>query len=197
MRVTAQLLIPVVLVAAAIPARAQLRADEPAPGVFLVAKPEMSDLRFEHAVILLLTHDDGGTSGLVLTQPSGMALTPTGETRHLVYSGGPVAPNQVQVLVRGEPPNNSFRRVWEDVWWSTDQDVIEVLLEDNSGPDVFRVFVGYAGWVPGQLDTELATFDAWMLFRAEPDDVFLSNPDDLWDRFMGCNRRLVASRRSR
>ena len=196
MRVTAQLLLPVVLIAAATPAPAQLEAVEPAPGVFLVAKPGMPDLRFEHAVILLLKHDNDGTAGLTLTQPAGMARTDEGEPRHRVYNGGPVAPSQVQVLLRGEPPDGSFQSVWEDVWWSTDGDVIEALLEDDFSSDVMRVFVGYASWFPGQLDAELAAADAWGLFRAEPDDVFLLEPDDLWDRFMGRNRRLFASRGS-
>ena len=197
MRTTAQLILLGALIASATPARTQFEATRPAPGVFLVAKPGMPDLRFEHAVILLLSHDDRGTAGLSLTRPAGMSRTDTGEPRYLVYSGGPVAPNQVQVLVRGEAPDSSFRRVWEDVWWSTDGDVIEDLLEDNLSPDVLRVFVGYASWVPGQLDAELATDDAWALFQANPDDVFLTDPDDLWDRFMGRNRRLFASRKSR
>ena len=197
MRITAKRLLPVLLFVVATPARAQLEATAPAPGVFLVAKPGMPDPRFQQTVILLLTHDDGGTAALVLTQPSGMALRDGDEPRHLVYSGGPVAPTQIHLLLRGEPPDGAFRRVWEDVWWSTDPDAIEALLEDDLDPDVLRVFVGYASWARGQLDDELAAPDAWALFQAEPDDVFLSDPDELWDRFMGRNRRLFASRRLR
>ncbi len=197
MRITAQLILTVILIASPTPLWAQLEAAAPAPGVFLVAKPEMPDRRFEHAVILLLTHDDRGTAGLVLTEPAGMARSDAGEPRHMVFNGGPVAPNRVQVLMRGEPPDSSFRRVWEDVWWSTDGDVIEALLEDEFDPDVLRVFVGYASWVPGQLDAELGAPDAWGLFRAEPDDVFVSDPEDLWERFMGRNRRLFASQGTR
>ena len=196
MHLAAPFLFFVVLIASSSPALAQFEATEPAPGVFLVAKPEMPDPRFAHAVILILTHDDNGTSGLMLTQPSGMALTDAGAPPHLVYSGGPVAPNQVEVLVRGEPPDSSFRRIWNDVWWGTDRDVIHGLLENNFGPDVLRVFVGYADWVPGQLDAELGTAGAWALFQAEPDDVFLTQPGELWDRFMG-GGRLFASRASR
>ena len=194
MRIIAKRLLPVLLFAVATPARAQVEATEPAPGVFLVAKPGMPDPRFQQTVILLLTHDDGGTAGLVLTQPSGMAVADADEPRHPVYRGGPLAPNQAQVLLRGERPNSTFRKVWDDVWWCTDTDAIEALLEENPGPDVLRVFVGYASWARGQLDDELAAPDAWALFQAEPDDVFLSDPDALWDRFMGRNRRLFASR---
>jgi putative transcriptional regulator len=195
MRITAQLLFLVVLIASSGPALAQLEATEPAPSVFLVAKPEMPDPNFAHAVILILSHDDNGTSGLMLTQPSGLALTDEGDPPHLVYSGGPVSPNQVEVLVRGERPDSSFQRIWNDVWWGTDREVIQGLLEDNFDPDVLRVFVGYAGWVPGQLEAELGTGDAWALFQGEPDDVFLLDPDELWDRFMD-RGRLFASRTS-
>lgn len=196
MRVTAHRLLPALLIASAMGVHAQIQATQPAPGVFLVAKPEMPDPSFAHAVILILSHDDNGTSGLMLTQPAGLALTDEGDPPHLVYSGGPVSPNQVEVLVRGERPDSSFRRIWNDVWWGTDREVIQGLLEDNFGPDVLRVFVGYAGWVPGQLEAELGTGDAWALFQGEPDDVFLLDPDELWDRFMD-RGRLFASRTSR
>ena len=185
-------LLSVVLIASPPAARAQLSAAEPAPGVFLVAKPEMPDPRFQRTVILLLAHDDSGSMGLVVNRPTNRTLPDTPEDRHRIYRGGPVALDQVVVLGRGTPPDDPFQPVWEDVWWSADRGAIEALLGDDIGPDALRVFAGYAGWEPGQLDAELAVDNSWGLFRAEPDDVFGTDPDGLWDRFMGPNRRRIA-----
>ena len=196
MPIAALFLLSVVLIASPPAARVQLSGVEPAPGVFLVAKPAMSDPRFQRTVILLVDHDDSGTFGLVVNRPTDMTLPNVSEDRHLIYRGGPVGPDQVVVLGRGEPPDGPFESVWEDVWWSADRGTVEALLGDDIGPDALRVFLGYAGWAPGQLDAELAVADSGALFRAEADDVFGPDPGGLWDRFVGRNRPLIVWRGS-
>ncbi len=196
MHIAAVFLLPVVLIALPPGVRAQLSAAEPAPGVFLVAKPEMPDPRFQRSVILLLAHDDGGTVGLVVNRPTGVTVPNAPDDPHPIYLGGPVDPDRVVVLGRGERPQGPFQRVWEDVWWSTDRGAIEALLGGSIDADALRVFLGYTGWAPGQLDAELAVTDAWALFRADPGDVFSPDSDDLWNRFMGRNRPLIVWHRS-
>ena len=42
-----------------------------------------------------------------------------------------------------------------------------------------RVYAGYAGWSPGQLESEIDE-GAWYVVAAEPGDVFAPDPDALW-----------------
>jgi putative transcriptional regulator len=180
-----------------VPALAQAPVAEPAPGVLLVATDDMSDSRFWHSVILLLEHDDTGTLGLIINRPTEVllreALPELPASEHAVYWGGPVAENLVLLLGRGAPPEGQSEPVLDEVWWSADGNLLESALDNGIGPDRLRVFLGHAGWAPGQLDAELDR-DSWALFRAEPGQVFSSEPERLWDNLMGSGRPLLVLR---
>ncbi len=179
------------------PALAQAPVAEPAPGVLLVATEDMPDPRFWRSVILLLEHDDTGTLGLIINRPTNVPLhdalpeLPTSE--HAVYWGGPVAENLVLLIGRGTPPEGQSEPVLDEIWWSADGKVLETALDTGIGPDRLRVFMGHAGWAPGQLDAELDQ-DSWALFRAESEQVFSADPEQLWDSLMGGGRPLLALR---
>ena len=190
------LLLPALLIVGSIPGESQTPASEPAAGVFLVAKPEMPDPRFQETVILLLAHDDDGSMGLVINRPTDITIPGTLNTPHLIYRGGPVAANQFFALGRGTPPEGPSQPLWEDVWWSTQRRVIETLLAEEATPDGLRVFTGYAGWGAGQLDAELQAVNSWVLLEADPDDVFSQETESLWDRLIGRNRPLLAWHRA-
>lgn len=151
-------------------------------GSLLVATPNLTDPNFERTVILMLEHTEDGALGLVLNRPSELAVheavpewADQAADPELVFTGGPVQPGAAFVL--GERPDGrraeGFAVVFEQIG-----------VVDLHGPvphDVgrVRVFSGYAGWSPGQLEGELAE-DAWWIVDAEPEDVFADDPDDLW-----------------
>ena len=121
--------------------------------------------------------------GVVLDRPSHVtvdeavpALAPLAGGRQLVHVGGPVEPQAVVVLARFADPLRAPRLVVDDVGFLP----AELDSADDLG-ELFeiRVYAGYAGWAPGQLETELEE-GAWLVLRARREDVFTPTPERLW-----------------
>src|SRR6266545_2997117 len=133
-------------------------------GRLLVATPALRDPNFERTVVLLVAHEDGGA----------LAGEPA-----VVFEGGPVQPEAAICLARTRPGVEGlagFNRVSGAVGTvdlSGDPDTL------RAGVVGVRVFAGYAGWEPGQLEAEIET-GSWFVFDALPGDAFAQRPDDLW-----------------
>lgn len=144
-------------------------------GQLLIASPDMSD-QFRRAVVLVVEHSDEGAFGLVLNQPSeatvGEVAAELGELigpEHIVHIGGPVQPNAVTAIGEHRDPAAATKLVMGGVGMVDLDDPPELLR--------VRVFAGYSGWGPGQLDAELEA-EAWIIEPGSPDDVFAEG--DLW-----------------
>ncbi len=162
------------------------QAMESLVGHLLVATPGLRDPNFERTVVLLVAHEDGGALGVVLNRATevpvaevlgawgGMASEPA-----VVFEGGPVQPEAAICLARvrsGAGEMRGFSRVEGTIGTvdlSSDPDAMRDELVE------VRVFAGYAGWSPGQLEDEIAT-GSWLTFKALPSDAFTERPDDLW-----------------
>jgi putative transcriptional regulator len=151
-------------------------------GALLVATPRLQDPNFDRAVILMLEHTEDGALGVVLNRPSELTVVEAMPEwadncadPDVVFGGGPVQPGAAFVV--GERPDSrrvdSFAIVFEQIG------VIDLSADAPHDVGRVRVFSGYAGWSPGQLEGELAE-DAWWVVDAEPEDVFVDDPDDLW-----------------
>jgi len=149
-------------------------------GSLLIAGPTLLDPNFRRTVVLVAEHNEEGAIGVILNRPSGMTvadaapdLEPLVGGEAPIFAGGPVQPTSGVVLAEvAETEEAIFAGV--------------VLLpgltelgEAASDAQRVRVFAGYAGWGPGQLDDELER-DDWILDDARPDDVFSEEPDSLW-----------------
>jgi len=150
---------------------------ESVAGQLLIASPSMSDW-FRRAVVLVVEHTEDGAFGLVLNRPSettvGEAAPDLAEIvgpEHVIHVGGPVTPNAVTALGDHLDPAESSKLLVESVG----------MVDLESPPELsrLRVFAGYAGWGPGQLEGELQA-DAWILEALHPDDGFCE--EDLWSR---------------
>lgn len=157
------------------------------PGRLLVATPALTEGPFARAVVQLLQHsDDEGALGVVLNAPSeaplqqvlpGWALLAP-EPR-VVFEGGPVQQTVAVCLGRltpGAPEDPSYVVVPGAPWLATvdlDSDVAQAVA------DQVRVFAGYAGWSPGQLEDEVEQ-GGWWVLDALPDDAFTTTPQLLW-----------------
>lgn len=142
----------------------------------LIASPQLADY-FRRTVVLVLEHNDDGAMGLVLNRASDAAvrdavpaLAGLGDPGDLVHVGGPVQPQAVIALGEFEDPAEASRLVAGDLG-VVDPDNPEVPLRRA------RVYAGYAGWAPEQLETELQA-DAWIVDPVIPDDPFRDG--DLW-----------------
>lgn len=155
-------------------------------GRLLVATPMLDDPNFERVVILVLDHDDEGALGVVLNRASSITVRDTLEAwvdlaadPPVVFGGGPVEPTAVVALGRaaaGVAPDG-WTPILGDVRL-VDLDVDPVLAASDLRH--IRLFAGYAGWAPGQLEDEIDQ-GAWFVVDAEPEDVFTTDPDRLWN----------------
>jgi putative transcriptional regulator len=165
--------------------------DDSMGGRLLVATPLLGDPNFRRTVILIVEDEaDEGTLGVVLNRPTevpvGQVLEPwtdlvTGPS--VVFRGGPVSPNSALALAlaRDEDEPVGWRSLDGSPLMSriglVDLEAPPELLAD--GITSFRVFAGYAGWGPGQLQAEIDE-GAWYLLPGEPADAFFSQPEQLW-----------------
>lgn len=161
----------------------------PKPGALLAASRDMPDPRFQHTVILLLEHNEEGTLGLVINRPTEVKLpdvwsNPEGAAAALnLFFGGPVAIYEPFLLMRGKPDSARLNHVVADLYWGNGRLVLEWLLGSAQPFDALRVYLGHAGWAPGQLRAELAA-GSWELFEAAPEMVFRQDLDTLWQELM-------------
>lgn len=157
-------------------------------GRLLVALPALEDPNFARSVVLVLEHDDEGALGLVLNRPT---TTPIDEVLHgwsalaaepaNLYGGGPVEPQAVVGLAVAHAQTTAGVGITDRIR-TVDPTGDPVLLAGEV--ERARIFAGYAGWAPGQLEAELAQ-DAWLVVDAAPEDVISDRPEDLWHTVMG------------
>jgi putative transcriptional regulator len=152
-------------------------------GRLLVATPALFDPNFRRAVVLVGEHGEEGAMGLVLNRPAdvivGDAVPPlavvAGEESR-VYVGGPVQPEAVLVLAEFDDPSVAATIVVGDVGFASSDDDLEALAGATRRA---RVFAGYAGWGPGQLESELEE-ESWLVEPADGVDLFPGSDDDLF-----------------
>jgi putative transcriptional regulator len=159
----------------------------------LVASTSLGDPNFERAVVLVLDHGDDGALGVVLNRPThvpvGEILEPWEEQARLVppgvvFRGGPVSPDAVIGLARGQSPELSSGAPWRVVIESVATVDLSVAPgEQPVGLSGARLFSGYAGWAADQLEAELAE-GAWFVLDALAADVFCVEADKLWHDVM-------------
>jgi putative transcriptional regulator len=160
-------------------------------GVLLVARPSLVDQNFRHAVVLLFRHEsEAGSMGLIVNRKSSVKLAgslgnvsgATGRDDR-VWIGGPVQQNSVWVLHRRSDVDDRGLEVVPGIYLGGSPQLLRALLTTtpvNPAPGVFRVVQGYAGWGEGQLQNEIKE-GAWRIADPDPDLVFGTEADDLWD----------------
>jgi putative transcriptional regulator len=163
-------------------------ADRSLAPALLVAMPDLADPNFRRTVVLLVHHDEDGTVGLVLnrtTEVRALDLCETlgidwqGDDERCVHWGGPVQPNTGWVVagehaLAGLPGATLFA---EGLHFAGSLEALQRVAGDP--PAGLRLFLGYAGWGPGQLEGELAQ-GAWVVAPFAAAALFDVAEDELW-----------------
>lgn len=171
-------------------ARAVAAGWAPAAGMFLVATRALDDSHFGRTVVYLLDHGDDGTLGLIVNRPGDSNLLEAvpdladeGAAAHGLYYGGPVGLPMIMMLARGDRAADGLAYVVDDVYVSTDRDVIEAALAAGKSAAELRFYIGYSGWAGGQLETEFER-GSWHLVPADTDAVFSADVEGLWQQLI-------------
>jgi putative transcriptional regulator len=151
-------------------------------GHLLIAGPSLVDPNFWRTVVLVGEHSEEGALGVVLNRASDAAVDETvpelamlADDLGQVHVGGPVQPSAIVVLADFLEPERAASLVLDSVGFLPAEVDPTTLGELRRA----RVFAGYAGWGPGQLDDELEE-GSWIVEPALAEDVFTSEPDALW-----------------
>ncbi len=141
-------------------------------GQLLIASPSLFDPNFRRSVVLVAHHDEDGAVGLVLNRRSdtraAQAVPPVADlvdSDATIWLGGPVEPESVLLVAEVEDPDEAFVLVFDCIGF--------VSVDEGGRPATrrLRVFAGFAGWGPAQLEGELEV-GSWLQEPAQADDVF-------------------------
>lgn len=163
-------------------------------GKLLIAMPGMQDPRFVKTVIYMCAHSSDGAMGLVINRPleslsfpdllSQLNIEPTGSGKATrIHFGGPVESGRGFVLHSSDYVQDGTLVVDRAVALTATIDILRA-INDGRGPKHSLLALGYAGWGPGQLDTEIKA-NGWLHVNADDELVFGPELDQKWMRAMG------------
>lgn len=155
-------------------------------GTLLIAMPMLNDPNFCQTVVLICNDTPEGVLGLVLNRPTEVTVSTlihdfpnlTGGER--IYEGGPLAKNGMLVLCRGD--NDPEDNIIENISFAKDLEALQQLDANRLSTEI-RCYLGYAGWKPGQLESEIKT-GAWETVSANATLIFDADSTLLWPQLM-------------
>ena len=168
------------------------RAMPPKPkflkGQLLLDSGDLSGSFFQRSVLLICQHDAEGAFGLILNRSSGStagdvitADLPELLKKHPLFVGGPVQPTALSFL-----HSDSFipdATVLPNLSLGHSLDALMDIGEGFSPTKKVKLFAGYAGWSPGQLENEMKR-KAWLTHPASLELIFDTSPENLWQKVL-------------
>lgn len=159
---------------------------------FLVAMPSMKDPYFQRSVIYICEHNQHGAMGIMINAPIDITVggmlqkveivakqAQMGESlKQPVHNGGPVAEDRGFILHQPKDDYQSSIKMTDELIMTTSKDILAVLGTDDE-PEQYLVALGYSGWEPGQLESELAD-NSWLTMEADPNIIFETPVQDRW-----------------
>ena len=158
-------------------------------GKFLIATPQMPDPRFKEQVIYICSHNDEGAMGLIVNHPSEYSLFEIFKSANVeviendlpsIYIGGPVEVETAFFLYTSDYKAAHEISISEDVRLSRDPKILHDIAA-GQGPLDFMFLLGYSGWAPGQLESEL-TVNGWLTLPAKNEILFQTPDDQKWKK---------------
>jgi putative transcriptional regulator len=174
-------------------ARAQLQED----AMLLVAHPAFRDLEYRQTVLLAAPAPNGGHVGVILNRPTKRSLgslfpehEPSKKVLDPVFYGGPFSRGALVALVRADhAPGAGSVLLMRNLYLAFRANTIDHVIETT--PNEARYFVGYVGWRPGELKSEIDR-GLWSVMNADSDTIFRKDTEGLWEELLQQSRRIRA-----
>lgn len=165
--------------------------------VFLVAHPAFRDAEYRRTVLVAAPVPNGGHVGVIINRPTNRSLTslfpehePSKKVAEPVHYGGPFSRGALVALVKTEiSPGAGTLPMMKDLYIAFRANTIDKVIEDT--PHEARFYVGYVGWRPGELKTEIDR-GLWAVLSASRDVIFQKDMEGLWEELVVQSRRLRA-----
>jgi putative transcriptional regulator len=173
-----------------------IRAQEE-DAILLVAHPAFRDIDYRQTVLLAAPAPNGGHVGVILNRPTKRSLSslfpehePSKKVIDPVYYGGPFSRGALVALVKtSSAPGSGTVMLMKNLYMAFRVNTIDQIIEAT--PNDARYFVGYVGWRPGELKSEIDR-GIWSVLGADPDVVFRKDMDNLWEELLLQTRRIRA-----
>jgi putative transcriptional regulator len=180
------------LLVVGMPAQAQ---DDAA--VILVAHPAFRDIEYRQTVLIAAPVPNGGHVGVILNRPTKRSLgslfpehEPSKKVVDPVFYGGPFSRGALVALVKADrAPGQGAVPLMKDLYLAFRANTIDHVIETT--PNEARYFVGYVGWRPGELKSEIDR-GLWSVLGAEMDTIFRKDTEYLWEELLQSSRRIRA-----
>lgn len=151
-------------------------------GKLLIAIPELGDPNFYRSVVLVMMHGEEGATGIILNRPSNATVSSVWdqisdlecECDDAVHVGGPV---EGPLMALHTSLAAAERQILPGVFLTMQREHLNQLVAQDEHE--FRIYSGYAGWSPGQLEAEIER-GGWLLREAAFEHVFEANEEALW-----------------
>ncbi len=165
--------------------------------MILIAHPAFRDVEYRQTVLIAAPAPNGGHVGVILNRPTRRSLgslfpehEPSKKVVDPVYYGGPFSRGALVALVRGDhSPGAGSVLLMKDLYLAFRANTIDHVIETT--PNEARYFVGYVGWRPGELKSEIER-GLWSVLNADPDMAFRKDTEGLWEELLQSTRRIRA-----
>lgn len=154
--------------------------------ILIVARSGLPDPNFRDSIVLVMNNVAPVPAGLIVNRATRIPvarLFPDVEALasldDKIYFGGPVEVDSVSFLFRADAPPEDATQVLDGMYLSTNAELLRKLLARDKPMEGLRIFAGYAGWGPGQLQAEIERGD-WKLVPADARAVFEAKPVRPW-----------------
>ncbi|MBI5192815.1 MAG: YqgE/AlgH family protein [Nitrospirae bacterium] len=168
-----------------------------AKGVFLVSTPKLKDPHFYQTVILIVSYGPEGAFGIVINKPTDINVRKVLPDIRInrkgilsLYMGGPVEQNNIYLLFTSDTPRDGAQPVIENIHFTFRKDIVTNLLQDKDLKNKVRIYSGYTGWAPGQLEHEI-NHGAWITVKGDIKKVFSDNPLSIWPSYFSGSEELL------
>jgi putative transcriptional regulator len=166
--------------------------------LILVAHPAFRDLEYRQTVLVAAPAPNGGHVGVILNRPTRRSLgslfpehEPSKKVMDPVYYGGPFSRGALVALVRADSaPGSGSVLLMKNLYLAFRANTIDHVIETT--PNEARYFVGYVGWRPGELKSEIDR-GLWTVTGADLEVVFRKDTEGLWEELLQQSRRIRAA----